>query len=273
MCKQLLTALAVIIALIAVALAPIVLYKPKQHEVQKVADNVWNKQFEFMYNNLVPLSSRIVAVRNPDTNEIIIYNPVPGVSNFSTYGTIKYLIVGNADHISFIPDAIREFGKNPPVMLVPPGLKKTLLPTVTAQNLTVDMRELDENSLKDFPQLEWKKIYGFEFLNEVVIYHKPSKLALVTDGAVDTTDAEYPGYPFLPIKIIAYFTGVYKQLGVKTGFRGEIDDLALVRKSINEICDAWDIKGFIMAHGEPFIDQYAELFWRAAWMQRTQPKQ
>jgi hypothetical protein len=268
---KLFTTTFIVSGLLTLAILPIVVYQPVYHRVEKVADNLWSQQHEFMYDNIVPLSSRIVTIRNPDTNELAIYNPIPDTKeDYRNFGTIKLLIVGNADHVSFLPAVAKEYGVNGPLMLVPPGQKKVLQANFAKAGVSYpNMEEFSANSLKDFPSLEWKKIEGFEFLNEVVLFHKPTGFLIVTDSAVDTTEEEYPGYPFLPIRLIAMFTDVYYKLGVKTDFRKELNDAKAVRKSINDICDTWEIKGCLMAHGKNFVDEYTELYYRSAWMQRT----
>lgn len=284
MIKWLVIPPAFVIALIAILIGPLALYSPVSHPVESLSPNLWNLKVEFLWKDICPLTSRVVIIRNPDSGDVAVYNPMAGVVDYKQYGKVKYLIVGNGDHVSGIPAVVKEFknnnnndnnninnniNNNEPILIVPPGMNEQFITQLQQNNVTTIIHEIQYSNLqKDFPFLEWKEIEGFD-MNEIVIFHTPSQLLIVTDSCVHSDEVEYPGYPFWVIRVVGFFEEVYRMPGVKTSFVNHITNSSLLRASITDICESWKFNGIVMSHGKPFIDKYSKLYWQSAWMQRA----
>jgi hypothetical protein len=104
------------------------------------------------------------------------------------------------------------------------------------------------------------------YLKEIVVYHKPSKLLMVTDTAVNFSAKEFHGIPYYPIVTVAFINDAYNKLGVPRYFRF-LANKAETKENLDQI-SKWDTRGIITAHGPPVISENAIAQWCLEWKKR-----
>jgi hypothetical protein len=244
--------------------------------IVKLDENVFIKCHNFLSYGMIPLSSRMTIIRNH--NDLILYNPVPiSKEEIKNLGQVKYIIVGNQRHIKFFTDVLHECSSNGkyPTVLCATGVK-SILEEILKNDQAFKSEEIEIKELfQSYPNLlptewqniiEWKQFCGMNFLKEIVLYHKPSKLFIVTDTAVNFSTKEYHGVQYFPIMTLAVLNDVYNKLSVPRYYT-LLADKAETTKTLEDLYNK-DVRGIIVAHGPPVISDCVKEQWYSEWKKR-----
>lgn len=115
----------------------------------------------------------------------------------------------------------------------------------------------DEAPWREF---ELHKIQGLGQLDEIVLFHRNSKMLLVCDSFVNITNefARPNLFGFSAFIWYSMLMGHYDNFSVLYWIRSQIRDQALVQQSVAKIGTDYDFNGVFMAHGTP-ISPYGEI--------------
>ncbi|KAL0484759.1 srp54 [Acrasis kona] len=244
---------------------------------QQIGDNVWTRPHVFDAFKMISVNSRMTIIRNPDNNELILYNPVPMKrEELDKLGKVKYIIVSNTDHHKFITSLLSEFkdDQEQPIILCAQDAKKTVEDHIKRKkSLNLDsytIHEVFQNDQQTFSvpsewkkQVEWKMFGGLTRKNDILLYHKPSKKVAVTDVAVNFVPEDYEN-KWCSIFLAAYLAGTYKRFGVQNFYSAFIKDKKKVSDSLEDACK-WDFDGMILGHGPLQTGFDVKKKWKEEW--------
>lgn len=178
-----------------------------------VEDRIWTFERPVWFSG-IRQRARSTVLRLDD-GSVLLHSPAPPdealVERLRELGPVRWLVVPNCFHHLGTPAAAASF---PEAQVVAPA---SALKRNRSLRLDVDVR--DERFWKQVPELEALPLRGVPFLDETVIYHRPTRTLLAADlvlcaSAVDHWTTRWAGRLF----------GFYEQIRVPPDVKHKIPD-------------------------------------------------
>lgn len=184
----------------------------------------------------LPLRSTLIRLAN---GESLLYAPFyfseEQLNFLQKNSSVNYLIFPNQFHHLSATILRRQFPNAK--MIAAPGLEEK------RKDIKWDGVLFGDGALS-FSDLEFKLIKGMPKVNEVVIYHRPSKTLLVTDLFFNLEKSStWTG------KLIFLLFGTYNRFSISRFFKLQISNKKLYYESLNSI-NKWDIENIVPCHGQ-----------------------
>ena len=210
-------------------------------------------------------------------DDLLVYSPIACddavEAQIRALGTVRYVIAPNLIHHLFVSDFMRRFADCQPTLVLAPLLQRRradLVRDFDAKSYADDARSLaDDQSVFAGELFEWPPracdvalIRGHDFMQEIVLFHEPSKTMLCCDLIESQCYPESPDYQsyFSPYKMLGIVEAPGAPLDLKVGFYGA-RRLRTLRQCVQRTVYEWDKEMLIPAHGRILDEAFANQIW------------
>lgn len=209
-----------------------------------------------MWFSGVRLRARTTVVRLED-GSLLVHSPAPPTEALAEQlrglGPVRWLVVPNAFHHLGTPAAAAHF---PEAQIVGPA---SALAKNQALKLDVDIHSAQFAA--QVPEVEALPLQGVPFLDETVLYHRPTQTLLGADIVLSAGPADHWTWRWA-----ARATGCYARVRVPPDVKHKLADKAAAARSIRALLER-DARRLIVAHadviGADWRDRLADA-WRSA---------
>mmetsp|Transcript_290 Transcript_290/g.1006 ORF Transcript_290/g.1006 Transcript_290/m.1006 type:complete len:403 (-) Transcript_290:973-2181(-) len=229
-------------------------------------NNLFVSKQLFLLYGMYPFPSNAFAARMAN-GDVLVYNPVRLTTELRTQiqetmlgpnGVIR-VIVANKEHTQFVTSWRDGFesssqGKTAPkVIIYVRDTNEKLLKTLTQSSANV----FTVKNETDFPveirkEFDIQFIDGLKMLDEIVLYHRATKMLICCDMAQHITHLTYPPGIKMPIVLRMFFMHLAQSVD-HLAAPGEIKfvphEKDKFRQSIEKMC-RWPFSGITMGHGD-----------------------
>jgi len=215
--------------------------------------NLWSAEHEIGWPaGLFPVPVRMTVIRSGD-GSLILHSPIPIAprlrDELDALGRVGFIVVPRA-HGRFAGEAAQLY----------PDARLLAAPSPPRKRASLPFR----GSLADDPPAEWKGhvethlVRGFR-LQEVVLFHLPSRTLVITDLCFHIRRASSRG-----ARLLFRANGMWRHFGPsRTIRRIGVGDRAAFRRSLERVL-AWDFERIVPGHGD-VVERGARDALRAAW--------
>jgi len=218
-----------------------------------VADTIWEMNRPVWFSG-VRLRARTTVIRLEDGG-LLIHSPAPPTvaltEELRALGAVRWLVVPNCFHHLGTPAASAQY---PEAKVVAPASAAGRNP---ALRVDVDIR--DPGFVDQVSELDALPLAGVPFLDETVLYHRPTRTLLGADLALSACARDHWTWRWA-----ARITGCYGRLRVPPDVRKKLPDKPATARSLQAIL-ARPIERLVIAHADVIDhgagDQLAEA-WR-----------
>jgi hypothetical protein len=191
-----------------------------------VDDRIWTMNRPVWFSG-VRLCARTTVVRLDDGG-LLLHSPAPPsdalAEELRALGPVRWLFVPNRWHHLGTPAAAARF---PDAQTVGPA---SALPRNDALKLHLDIH--DASFANRLPELETLPLQGVPFLDETVLYHRPTQTLLGADIVLSAGGKDHWTWRYA-----ARVTGCYERVRVPPDVRKKIPDKAAAARSIHAILE------------------------------------
>jgi hypothetical protein len=191
-----------------------------------VDDQIWVVDRPIWFSG-VRLRARTTVVRQGD-GSLLIHSPAPPndalAEELTRLGPVRWLIVPNCFHHLGTPAAAARF---PEAQVVGPA---SALGRNQALKLHVDIQ--DATLVEQLPEIERLPLRGVPFLDETVLYHRPTRTLLGADLLISAGPKDHFTWRFA-----ARVTGCWNRLRVPPDVRKKITDKSAAADSLRAILE------------------------------------
>ncbi len=194
--------------------------------VAVVEDRIWALDRPVWFSG-VRLRARTTVLRLDD-GSLLVHSPAPPTETMAeqleALGPVRWLVVPNCFHHLGTPAAAARF---PEAKVVGPAsaLKKN-------EALKLDLEIHDAQLAGQVPELEALPLRGVPFLDETVLYHRPTQTLLGADLVLCAHARDHWTWRWA-----ARITGCYDRLRVPPDVRKKITDRAAAARSLQAILE------------------------------------
>src|SRR4029453_11102591 len=221
--------------------------------LRRVAEALWVAERPLRVLGFLDIGTRMTVVRTPGGG-LVLHSPVEAnpstLEAVTALGPVRAIVCPNNVHHLFAggwkeacPDAR---------LLGPPGLAEK------RRDLRFDGVLGDAPDASFTPPLLSHLVRGVPHLNEVALFHRPSRTLLLTDLAFHPTPESSPG-----LRRWTWLTRVRDGFGPNLVVRSLGRDRKAIRASLDHLL-AWDFDRVTLTHGEVLETGGREAF-RKAW--------
>ncbi len=219
-----------------------------------VDDKIWTLDRPVWFSG-VRLRARTTVVRLDD-GSLLLHSPAPPTDALAeqlrALGPVRWLVVPNCFHHLGTPAAAARF---PDAQVVGPA---SALDRNKALRLHVDIH--DARFGEQVPELESLPLQGVPFLDETVLYHRPTQTLLGADIVISAGATDHWTW-----RLAARITGCYDRLRVPPDVRKKIPDRTAAARSIRAMLER-PAQRLIVAHADVIEDDCRDRLaqaWRA----------
>lgn len=203
-----------------------------------VADKIWTLHRPVWFSG-VRLRARTNVVRLDDGG-LLLHSPAPAsddlIEQLRALGPVRWLVVPNCFHHLGTPAAAARF---PEARVVGPASARA---RNKALRLDVDIR--DDQFGAQVPELEPLPLLGVPFLDETVLYHRPTQTLLGADIVLSAGANDHWTWRYA-----ARITGCYERLRVPPDVRHKIPDKTAAARSIGAMLER-PAQRLLVAHAD-----------------------
>ena len=203
-----------------------------------VADRIWSLDRPVWFSG-VRLRARTTVVRLDDGSLLLHSPPPPGdalVEQLRALGPVRWLVVPNCFHHLGTPAAAAGF---PEAKVVGPP---SALPRNKALRIDVDIH--DAKFGEQVAELEALPLLGVPFLDETVLYHRPTQTLLGADIVLAAGAGDHWTW-----RLAGRLTGCYERLRVPPDVRKKLADRAAAARSIRAMLER-PARRLVVAHAD-----------------------
>lgn len=219
-----------------------------------VADRIWTLDRPVWFSG-VRLRARTTVLRLDD-GALLLHSPAPptdaSAAQLRALGEVRWLVVPNCFHHLGTPAAAARF---PAARVVGPA---SALGRNQALRLHMDIRDAQLGA--QVPELEALPLLGVPFLDETVLYHRPTQTLLGADLVLCAGAADHWTW-----RCAARLTGCYERVRVPPDVRGKIPDKSAAARSLLAMLER-PAQRLIVGHAEVIEEGCRERLaqaWRA----------
>lgn len=213
---------------------------PESAVAEVVAGRIWAFERPVWFSG-VKLRARTTVVRLDDGG-LLIHSPAPPtdalVSELAALGPVRWLVVPNAFHHLGAPAAAARF---PEARVLGPSSVLAKSPTL---GLHADLARLGEL----VPEVETLPLDGVPFLDETVLYHRPTQTLIGADIALCACAKDHWTW-----RIAARITGCYERLRVPPDVKKKLPDKAATARSVAAMLER-PARRLLVAHADVIED-------------------
>lgn len=207
-----------------------------------VDDRIWTLDRSVWFGG-VRLRARTTVVRLDDGG-LLLHTPAPPTDAFAeqlrALGPVRWLVVPNCFHHLGTPAAAARF---PEAQVVGPA---SALSRNKALKIQVDIGDVRFGA--QVPELEALPLAGVPFLDETVLYHRPTQTLLGADLVVCANARDHWSWRWA-----ARITGCYERVRVSPDVRKKIPDKAAAARSIRAMLER-PAQRLIVGHADVIAD-------------------
>jgi hypothetical protein len=189
-----------------------------------VAERIWSLDRPVWFGG-VRLRARTTVVRLDD-GSLLLHSPAPPTdglaSQLRALGPVRWLVVPNCFHHLGTPAAAARF---PEAQVVGPA-------SALARNEALQIHVAIHQVADSVPELEALPLHGVPFLDETVLYHRPTQTLLAADLVFCAGAADH-----WTLRCAARITGCYQRVRVPPDVRKKIPDPAAAARSLHAILE------------------------------------
>ncbi len=200
---------------------------------------LWSETRTLRAAGFIPLGTRMTVVRLADGG-LLLHSPVALDAELGqrldALGPVRFLVAPNRVHHLFLAKAAERY----------PDARRLGAPGLPEKRSDLAFHAL----LEDQPPPEWKGelethlVRGIPYLNEVALWHRPTRTLVLTDLAFNVQHADA-----LLARLFLRANGAYQRFGPSRMLRSLVRDRAALRRSIDRLL-AWDFDRVLLTHGE-----------------------
>jgi hypothetical protein len=191
-----------------------------------VDDKIWTLDRPVWFSG-VRQRARTTVVRLDDSS-LLLHSPAPPTDALAeelrALGPVRWLVVPNCFHHLGTPAAAAHF---PEAQVVGPA---SALKRNKALRLHVDIH--DAQFGEQVPELEVLPLLGVPFLDEAVLYHRPTQTLLGADVVLCAGSKDH-----WTLRCAAHITGFYERVRVPPDVRRKIPDKTAAARSIHAMLE------------------------------------
>ncbi len=203
-----------------------------------VDDEIWTMDRPVWFSG-VRLRARTTVIRLED-GSLLIHSPAPVTDEVAeqlqALGPVRWLVVPNCFHHLGTPAAAARFSE---AQVVGPA---SALGKNKALKLDLDIR--DTKFGEQIPELEALPLEGVPFLDETVLYHRPTQTLLGADIVLCAHAEDHWTW-----RVAARITGCYERLRVPPDVKKELADKAATVRSVRAMLER-PAQRLIVAHAD-----------------------
>ncbi len=211
-----------------------------------VADKLWALDRPVWFSR-VRLRARTTVVRLED-GSLLLHSPAPPTDALAeqlrALGPVRWLVVPNCFHHLGTPAAAARF---PEAQVVGPA---SALPRNEELRLHLDIS--DARLGEQVPELEALPLRGVPFLDETVLYHRPTQTLLGADIVLSAHAKDHWSWRWA-----GRITGCYERLRVPPDVRKKIQDKTAAARSIQVMLER-PARRLVVAHADVIEDRCRE---------------
>jgi len=202
-----------------------------------VAGRIWASERPVWFSG-VRLRARTSVIRLDD-GRLLVHSPTPPsddwVKQLAELGEVSWLVVPNCFHHLGTPAAAAAF---PDAKIVAPE-------SAAARNpeLRIDVEIREPKFAEAVPELELFHLEGVPFLDETLLYHRPTETLLGADVVLWADENDHWSWRFA-----ARMMGCFKRVRVSPDVRKKVADKEAASRSLQAL-QALPIKRLVVAHG------------------------
>jgi uncharacterized protein DUF4336 len=191
-----------------------------------VEDKIWSLQRPVWFSGV---RQRVhTTVVRLDDGSLLLHSPAPPTDALAeqlrALGPVRWLVVPNCFHHLGTPAAAAHF---PEAQVLGPA---SALSRNKALKLHMDIR--DAEFIQHVPEFEALPLDGVPFLDETVLYHRPTRTLIGADIVLCPTAKDH-----WSLRCAARLLGFYKQVRVPYDVRNKIPDKVAAARSIRALLE------------------------------------
>jgi len=223
--------------------------------IQAVAAGVWTVEHPMRFPGGVHLPSRMTIIRLPD-DDLMLHSPVPIddalAAELAALGPVAHVVAPSLLHHLFVPQALERYPQA--LLTAAPGLAEKRAELPVADVLADEAPPAWEGVI------DQQVIRGAPRLNEVVMFHRPSRTLIVSDLVFNVRHPR--GWS---TALALRMMGTHGRLRQSRAWHLYTKDRGEVRKSVEKVL-SWDFDRVLPGHGEPFEGNAREAMREALWV-------
>jgi hypothetical protein len=207
-------------------------------QLSEIVDGrIWASERPVWFSG-VRLRARTSVIRLDD-GRLLVHSPTPPsdpwLKQVAELGEVRWLVVPNCFHHLGTPAAAAAF---PDAKIVAPR-------SAAARNraLRIDLEIHDPAFSQAVPELALFPLEGVPFLDETLLYHRPTETLLGADVVLWADDKDHWSWRFA-----ARITGCFKRVRVPPDVRKKVADKAAASRSLQAL-HGLSVKRLVVAHG------------------------
>lgn len=216
-----------------------------------VADRLWSLERPVRFSG-VRLRARTTVVRLDDGG-LLLHSPAPPTealaAELRALGPVRWLVIPNCFHHLGAPAAAAAF---PEARVVGPASAR---PKQPALRIDVDLHDGQLGAL--LPEVEAIPLRGVPFLDETVLFHRPTQTLLGADLVLSADAADHWTWRWA-----ARVTGCYGQVRVPPDVRKKLPDKPATAAALRAILER-PARRLVVAHAPVMEDGWRELLAQA----------
>lgn len=205
---------------------------------EMVEGRIWASERPVWFSG-VRLRARTSVIRLDD-GRLLIHSPAPPsdawLNQIAALGQVSWLVVPNCFHHLGTPAASAAF---PEAKVVAPRSAAAKNPA-----LRIDVEIHDPQFAEAVPELAVVPLAGVPFLDETLLYHRPTETLFGADVVLRADDNDHWTWRFA-----ARVTGCFKRMAIPPDVRKKVTDKDAASRSL-EALQALSIKRLVVAHGD-----------------------
>jgi hypothetical protein len=215
--------------------------------------DLWSTEYPVKWiGGMVPIPVRMTVIRLRD-GRLILHSPAPLGPELraalDALGPVGFIVVPSM-HGRFAGEAARACPRAQLLAAPSPPRKRS--------DLAFHGMLADEAPAAWAGEVESRLVAGFR-LNEVVLFHRPSRTLVVTDLVFHIRSS-----PSALARFVFRADGMWRRFGPSWATRyGGVSDRAAFRRSLARVLE-WDFERVVVGHGE-IVEQGGREALRAAW--------
>ena len=223
--------------------------------IAAVAEGVWTVQHPMRFPGGVLLPARMTIIRLPD-GDLLLHSPVPIddalAAQLAALGPVAHVVAPSLLHHLFVAQALERYPQA--LLTAAPGLaeKRSELPVADVLS--------DEAPPAWEGVIDQVVIRGAPRLNEVAMFHRPSRTLIVTDLVFNVRQPQGWG-----TGLVLRMMGTHKRLRQSRAWHLYTKDRAQVKASVEKVL-AWEFDRVLPGHGEVFEGEAREAMREAMWV-------
>jgi hypothetical protein len=233
--------------------------------IEYVQDSVWVAQQPLSFYGK-QFGARMTVLKIEKDDELVVYSPIRLTESIKQeieeLGNVAYIIAPNCLHHLFLDEWIAAYPNCQ--TFVGPDVLKRRPDLLDQQTQIVELGKTEDRFrtnrlLSDCKDIEFVAFHGHAFLNEIVLFHRPSSTLMVCDMIENFSSLDIPSWRD---RLGLSMALMLDRPTPPNDWKLTVEDQEAIKNTVEAIL-SWDFNRIVIAHGR-LIEKNAKAIFRDA---------